>query len=285
MNLRTVFGAGLAAALAVTITACGSSPTGPGNGNNNGGGSTATVTNVTIGGATSVTEGGTAQLTATANRSNGTTETVTSQATWNSSNTMVATVSATGLLTALAPGSTDISAAFGGQTGRRTLQVAVARFGLVLAIQSVTALNTCDDFTQGLTNGEFATRVQWVTPNGGTEILDQTTAYPGDPDNLRVYNLGQGESQSINETRTFTLDGEAGQFVRVQFNATEWDSQIVIIPPSTRWVRDGDMNDRSTTRTHSFSNGNFGSLGPNSLTLGASGCQIRLSYNLSSTRQ
>lgn len=265
--------------LALT-TACGESssnpsPTGP----------SRTVTGVTIGGSTSVSAGGTAQLTATAQYSNQTNEPVTNQAAWTSSDPTVATISATGLLTALRTGSVDVAATFQNVVGRRTVQVGAARFQVRVALDGVTAIDTCDDFTQGLTTGQFAVQVRTVLANGTGHTLYETEDYPGNPARLRVLNLARGATQSLTATRTYTLDGTAGQFVRVEFRATEWDEQIVLIPPSTRWIPDSNMNNRLGTRTHSYTNGNFSNLGPGSITLGNSGCQIRLTYDVTATRQ
>ena len=244
-----------------------------------------TVTAVTVAGNVDVSEGSTSQLTATATLSDGSTENDTTQATWTSSNTMVATVSGTGLVTAIGTGTADISATYSGQTGRRTLQVLPARFTITMLTQSVTALATCDDFTQGLTSGEFAVRVLAVTPDGSQVTVYQTPGYPGDPDRPLGHNLAAGASVALNLTRTFTLDGAPGEFLRVQFNATEWDEQVVIIPPSIRWIHDSRLSNASTSRTHGYSNGTFGSLGPNAVTLGNSSCGIRLNYTISAVKQ
>ena len=189
-------------------------------------------------------------------------------------------MSGTGLVTALKAGSADITAAAGGQTGRRTVQVALARFRVTLSAQSVTALGTCDDFTQGLTNGEFAVKVLAVAPGGVTETLVETPGYPGNPASLQAFILSEGETQSLNQSASFTLNGETGQFVRAQFHATEWDEQIVIFPPSIRWIHEDRMSDASTSRTHSYVNGTFSSLGPNTLTIGNSSCGLRLNYSV-----
>jgi hypothetical protein len=279
MKVGTIRRAALAAAMAASLAACDKSPTEPTEP------PPATVTAVNVTGSADLSEGSTSQLTAMATLSDGSTQAVTNQATWTSSNTTIATVSATGLVTAVSTGSADISAVYSGQTGRRTLQIAPARFTLTLTAQSVTALATCDDVTQGLTNGEFATRIIAVTPGGSQVTLSQTTAYPGDPDDPRGHNLAVGASASINVTRAFTLDGAAGQFVRVQFNATEWDEQIVIIPPSIRWIHDNRLSNAGTTRTHSYATGTFSGLGPNTLTLGNSSCGIRLNYSISAAKQ
>jgi hypothetical protein len=243
------------------------------------------VTSVAIGGNASLSEGATSQLTATATLSDGSTQNVTSQATWTSSDPTVASVSATGLVNALKIGTADVTATHSSQTGRRTLQIAAALFNVALAVQSVTALSTCDDVIQGSGAGEFGVRVLAVTPGGGQVTMSTTTDYPGDPDELRGLSLSSGQSSSLNANRTFSIRGETGQSLRVQFNATEWDEQIIIFPPAIRWVHDSRLSDASTSRTHAYANGSFGSLGPNTLTLGNSSCGIRLNYSVSATRQ
>ena len=61
--------------------------------------------------------GPSSQYAAVANMSNGTTENVTTTATWTSSNQDIATVSAGGLVTATAEGTVSISATFDNVTG------------------------------------------------------------------------------------------------------------------------------------------------------------------------
>ncbi|MEZ5289732.1 MAG: Ig-like domain-containing protein [Vicinamibacterales bacterium] len=273
--------AGAVVGMVVLAAACSksSSPTGPS-------GPSRTLTSVTIGGSSSsVSEGGTTQLTATAQYSDSTTDTVTGQATWTSSNPAVATVSATGLLTGVKTGTVDVTATFQNTTGRRTVQVAPARFQLRVQLNSVTAIDTCDDFTQGLTSGEFAVQVRTVLASGSSDTIVETRDYPGNPASLSALSLARGGSRSLGNTETYTVNGASGQFLRVEFRATEWDEQIVIIPPSTRWVRDDSMDNRLGTRTSSYNGSTFSNLGPSSITLGSGGCQIRLDYEVTATRQ
>jgi uncharacterized protein YjdB len=103
--------------LALIASACsGSSTTTP----------TATLNNFSISlpGSGFLVLGQASQLTATETLSSGTTQDVTTTATWQSSNSSVATVSSTGVVTAVATGATTITAAYlGGTAG--TLVVVV----------------------------------------------------------------------------------------------------------------------------------------------------------------
>jgi uncharacterized protein YjdB len=99
---------------AVSVAACGSSTT------------PSTVSAITVtGGVPSV--GTTSQLTATAVLSDNTTQDVTSTSTWSSSNTSIATVSATGLVTGVASGTAVIQAIYGNISGTESLVIPVAQ--------------------------------------------------------------------------------------------------------------------------------------------------------------
>jgi hypothetical protein len=88
---------------------------------------TPTTTGVSITGLSGdLKPGQTAQLTATATLSNGSTQNVTNQATWSTTNTTAATVNSTGLVTAGASGDADIRAAYQGITGTVRVRVVIA---------------------------------------------------------------------------------------------------------------------------------------------------------------
>ncbi len=70
-----------------------------------------------------ITAGAAQQFAATGTYSDGSTQNLTSQVTWTSSNTAVAAVNASGLATGLSAGTTTISAAQGGVNGSSTLTV------------------------------------------------------------------------------------------------------------------------------------------------------------------
>ena len=73
----------------------------------------------------SISVGATQQFTATGHYSNGTTQTLTSGVTWNSSSTTYATISATGLATGVAGGSTSITASSSGVVSAPAAALAV----------------------------------------------------------------------------------------------------------------------------------------------------------------
>ncbi len=238
--------------VAFFLAACGGSPTAPSQSQPTTPPAPArTLTAVQVSGSASLSEGKTAQLTAQATYSDASTENVSTRASWKSSDPRVATVSATGLVTAVSTGTADVTADFQGQSGRRTLQIARARMTVAVQMRSITALDTCDDVFQGLDRGEFAFRVRLVTADGGQFTAEQSPSdYPGNPSSLRGVSLARNASVSLSGEKTYSLPAEAGQFVRVELNATEWDEQIVIIPPSTRWIHDSRLDDRGVTRTH-----------------------------------
>jgi hypothetical protein len=287
MRTRIIRHSLMAVWLAVLAVACNKSPTNPGggNGNGNGGGSTVTVSSLAVTGDVTLSEGATSQLTATATMSDGTTQIVTTQATWSTGSTAVATVSSTGLLTAKVAGSVGVSAIYRGQTAQRTVQVSAAIYQLMVRAESVTATGTCDDITQGSGTGEFAIRMRVLRSAGDPLVVTDTTDYPGDANNLRFLSLSRNASLSRVNSRSFQLSGAAGQFVTVEFNATEWDTKIIIIPPRIDNVKDSDMNNRSVSRKHAFVNGAWDGIGSRSVQLGDSSCGIRLAYEITATKQ
>lgn len=270
----------VAVALASLAIGCSKSPTGP----SETGGGNVTVAQVTLGGTLSLPEGNTSQLTATASKSDGTTQVVTTQATWSSSDPTVATVSATGLLSSLKEGTANISAAFGTQTGRGTAQVTAALFNVTIVANSVTALSSCDGAFDGAANGEFGLRTDVLLRDGTTVSVHSTEGYPGDPLDPVYWNVADGGTRPVGATKTVTIPGRPSEFVSVAFSATEWDRALVAVG-NTLWMHDRRMDDRRDTRTHQFGNGALTGQGPNTVQLGDSTCGIRLNYTISMTRK
>lgn len=101
--------------IAVTMVgfavACGGSTTSP-----------SSVSSITVTGSAPAINA-TSQLTATAVMSDGTTQDVSTSATWQSANTGTATVSSTGLLTGVASGTVVVQATYSSVTGSISLTV------------------------------------------------------------------------------------------------------------------------------------------------------------------
>jgi hypothetical protein len=118
--MRVLGAVAIAAVLAFGLGACKkSSPAAPT--------PVATLQSVAVSGSLSfANKNQTSQLTATATMSDGTTQNVTSTATWASSSGSVASVSSGGLLTALGNGTSYVSATYQGKTGAVVATVAMS---------------------------------------------------------------------------------------------------------------------------------------------------------------
>lgn len=171
----------MSSTLAFGLAACGSqsTPTAP-----------ATVASVAVTG-TAPGVGASASFSATATLSDGTTQTVTSQATWASSNPSVATVNA-GTVSGLAPGEADITATYQNVTGR-------AHATIVSAVKATyTLTGTVIDGTSG-----------GVLPNIDIQASDSA---------------GKTLSTKSGSAGTYTIGGLAAGTVGVTAAATSYQS-------------------------------------------------------------
>jgi hypothetical protein len=111
--------------IAVALTAaCGGSPPSPSTTTTTS--SSPSVTSVAVSGGGQAQPGQSAQLTATATFSDGSTQNVTQQATWDTTNAAVATVSSSGLVNFIAAGDVEIRATYRSVTGSTRLTVSAA---------------------------------------------------------------------------------------------------------------------------------------------------------------
>jgi Carboxypeptidase regulatory-like domain/Bacterial Ig-like domain (group 2) len=110
---------------AVALSACGSTSPNPSAPTPPSGGGTVTVTAVTV--SAPSTTGSSFQLTANAKMSDNTTKDVTSAATWQSSNSQLATISSSGVVTVHGTGEVDLQATYQGVSGFMHASVALAK--------------------------------------------------------------------------------------------------------------------------------------------------------------
>jgi uncharacterized protein YjdB len=132
-NVATVSAAGLVAGLAAgDVKISGTYQNTTSSSSFHLGHTTATVGSIVVTGFAPST-GGTSQFTATANYADGTSEDVTSGASWTSSSSSVATVSSAGLVTGVAPGAVTISAKYNSVTGSTTVVVGATLTSVVVS--------------------------------------------------------------------------------------------------------------------------------------------------------
>lgn len=236
--------------ISVTVCACGSSnsstpttPTTPS--------TPATVTSVAVSGQTP-NVGLTAQFTSTATFSNGTTQNVTSQAAWQTSNTAIATVNNAGVVTAVGPGEVDITATYQSVAGRARITVALATFAITGVVTDATSGGVLPNInlqiTSGASNGLTA-----KTDGGGAYTLNGVLAGATTISASAVGYVTQAKTVTVvsgNTTLDFVLvrvpgcaytltvtsqnvPAEGGNF---SFNATSGDACSWTASTSTPWI-------------------------------------------------
>ncbi|HYG36610.1 MAG TPA: DUF4082 domain-containing protein, partial [Clostridia bacterium] len=150
-------------------------------------GSTATLNSIAVTPAgPSITAGATQQFTATGTYSDGSTQNLASQVSWNSSSTAVATVNASGLATGVTAGTTTISASLSGVSGSTVLTVRPPALSI-----TTTAL------PGGTVNVGYAAT---LTASGGTAPYSWSIASGSQPAGLTL----NGSSGGISGTPTAT---------------------------------------------------------------------------------
>jgi 6-phosphogluconolactonase len=131
----------------------------------------------------SIVLGTTTQLTATGSYSDGTKKDISSQVTWGSATSTVATVSTTGLATSVAVGTSAITAMLSGVTGNDTLTVTAAT---VVSIAITPAKPTIAPGSKPLqftatgtytdkTTKDLTMSVQWTSTNSAVAAIGPTT--------------------------------------------------------------------------------------------------------------
>lgn len=164
---------GVALVVAMSLMACGddpASPTIPSNTPPPTTTPTVTVTRLELTGPESVAPGTTAQFTATAHRSDGSTQEVT-QALWRTGNSRILTVTPTGLVSGVEPGETSLSVSFSGRSATRSAV-------FVLPPGTYRVAGVVRDTGVPISGAQ-------ITVTGGTALGLSTTANP----NYRLYGV------------------------------------------------------------------------------------------------
>lgn len=199
----------LCAAAAASGCGGGGSPTGP---------APVTLTGVTVSAGASAAVGDTVQFTATATFSDGTTQTVTGQATWESSNTAVVTITSGGLATFVAQGEADIKATYrssSGTTMSGTSRVTVAN----KAASRHTLTGTVSDSSSGSMLSGVNARILDGPDANRTAVTDASGRFSM-PDVTAGSFLVQFTRANY-ETRSISVSMSADTAVSVQITAQQ----------------------------------------------------------------
>ncbi len=235
---------------------------------------TPTVTSVTVAGAGNPVAGDTAQLTAVANMSDGTTQNVTGQASWESSNQAVVTVSGSGLATFLSACDADLKATYKSVAGsahvtcaprgepKYTLTGTVSDSvnGQHLASVTVTILDgpdagrsnvsdgngkytitsvTSGSFTLQFSNINYSTKTVPVTVAADTTVDVTIVAAANVTKFYGTYNV---KLTALQDTCDFPFDvGPTGTF-KIDGNANGSSMNITIVERGTTRTYAGSMN-------------------------------------------
>lgn len=128
-----------------------------------------------------IAAGTTQQFTVTGNFNDGTTADLTASVRWQTSNYLVATISASGLATGAGPGTATISATFSGLTATATLTVTSATLQSIV-ITPATPTISLGGTQQFVATGTFSdgsnqvvtNLVQWTSSNASVAVIDKT---------------------------------------------------------------------------------------------------------------
>ena len=152
----------------------------------------------------SISVGATQQFTATGHYSNGTTQTLTSGVTWNSSSTTYATISATGLATGVAAGSTSIAASSSGVVSAPAAALAVTAAVTTGSGKSFYVAPTGSDSNPG------TSAAPWLTiQHAASTVPAGSTVYVA----AGTYNESINVTVSGTSSAPITFTGESGAIV------------------------------------------------------------------------
>jgi hypothetical protein len=222
--------------------------------------------------------GGTTQLAAEAMYSDGSHHDVTSQTTWASESTGIATITSGGLLTGIAYGKVTIKATYQTMTSTGTLTVRGPMVDVKISAIAIDCLGSCESALEG--PGEFAYHVDAVGTVGDAQtltrqLISETSGYA----NGKTISLNRGGSYNVQGFTRFHIRNEAGALVDVTFRATEWDKSL--LPPFNTF-KDPHMNDAKRIARflwNATTGWNTGS-GTQQITLGSGACKLRLRYRV-----
>ncbi len=240
--------------------------------------SQAPLSSIAVSGDPSLTAGTSEQLTAVGTYADSSTQTITSQSTWQSSDNTIATVSNTGLLTAVSAGPVTITASMGTISGMESL-VVIAAVGpptltsitispslFSIASGQTKQLKALGVFSDG-TSQDLTNQATWASVAGGTASVGATGLVTG---------VSQG-STSITATLGSTSGSATATVTAALLNS-------IVVSPSTASIAtgqtqafaangifsDGSSTDMTDSVSWSSGSTNFASINATGLATGVS---------------
>ena len=214
--------------------------------------------------------GATSQFAAVGTYSDGTTKTLTTTVTWSSATTTVATIGSSGLATAVAAGTSVITATSGTITGTATLTVTTATVATIVvapatvsiaagATTTFTATATFSDGTSRILTAATTPAIAWTSATTATATVGATSGVAtGVAAGTSVITATSG---SITGTATLTVDGATLSAITI--------SPLSVIAGSTRQLNIlATFSDHSTT-TVAGTSGTWSSSATGVATIGA----------------
>ena len=223
---------------------CGGSPSSSGDPSNR-----APLTSITVAFANpSVSVGATDQFTATGTYSNGTTQNITGQVTWSSSNTALVTINASGLATGVAAGSATIQASLSGVNGSVQVTVTAA------TLQSIAVTAPSLSIAQGTTDQFTATGTY---SNGTTQNLTSQVTWSSS--NTAVATISASGLASSTSAGSTTIQASlSGINGSAQLTVTSATLQSIAVTATSLSIAQGTTDQFTATGT--YSNGSMQNL-------------------------
>jgi hypothetical protein len=163
-----------------------------------------TLTSVAVGPTATIQENGTVQMSAVGTYSDGTTSSI-SNVFWSSSDTSVATIGKSGLVTGISPGSATITGASGTVSGTATVTV---------ALSNVTGITINPSSETATVNGGTAQFTAKATISGGSPVDITSTAtwsissVSGGTGNTSDFAVTQGQNPEVVTVESTATVGE-----------------------------------------------------------------------------
>jgi len=179
------------------------------------------LTSIAVGPTATINQGATVQESAIGTYNDGSTKTLSSGTQWSSSDSTIAGVSASGLVTGAGPGNATITAAFQATSGTSSITVNLG---------NVTALKISPTTASISQNGGIASFYAYATVTGDSNLVDVSSTATWTVDDSANFTITQGDPVTI----TAGADAPVGEVTKVR--ATYISTTNVVAPPATLTV-------------------------------------------------